>query len=69
MRLVTARSLAMAGMREGGMTALLGASEEVATAVCAEVGAAGGGVVVVANLNGPGQVVLSGERRGRRRAR
>lgn len=63
MRLVTARGLAMAGMREGGMTALLGATEEVATAVCAEVGASGGGVVVVANLNGPGQVVISGERR------
>jgi [acyl-carrier-protein] S-malonyltransferase len=63
MRLVTARGLAMAGMREGGMSALLGASEEVATAVCAEVVAAGGGVVVVANLNGPGQVVISGERR------
>jgi [acyl-carrier-protein] S-malonyltransferase len=63
MRLVTARGLAMAGMHEGGMTALLGASEEVATAVCAEVGATGGGVVVVANVNGPGQVVISGERR------
>lgn len=62
MRLVTARGLAMAAMREGGMTALLGASEEVAAAVCADVGAAGGGVVVIANLNGPGQVVISGER-------
>jgi [acyl-carrier-protein] S-malonyltransferase len=62
LRLVTARGLAMAGMREGGMTALLGATEELATEVCAEVGAAGGGVVVVANLNGPGQVVISGER-------
>jgi [acyl-carrier-protein] S-malonyltransferase len=62
LRLVAARGLAMAGMREGGMTALLGATEELATEVCAEVGAAGGGVVVVANLNGPGQVVISGER-------
>jgi [acyl-carrier-protein] S-malonyltransferase len=62
MRLVAARGRAMAGMREGGMTALLGASEEVATAICEDVGAAGGGVVVVANLNGPGQVVISGER-------
>jgi [acyl-carrier-protein] S-malonyltransferase len=62
MRLVAARGRAMAAMREGGMTALLGASEEVATAICEEVGAAGGGVVVVANLNGPGQVVISGER-------
>lgn len=62
MRLVAARGRAMAAMREGGMTALLGASEEVALAICAEVGAGGGGVVVVANLNGPGQVVISGER-------
>jgi len=62
MRLVTARGRAMAAMREGGMTALLGASEEVATAICAEVSASGCGVVVVANLNGPGQVVISGER-------
>jgi [acyl-carrier-protein] S-malonyltransferase len=62
MRLVAARGRAMAAMREGGMTALLGASEEVAAAICEEVGAAGGGVAVVANLNGPGQVVISGER-------
>ena len=62
MRLVSARGRAMAAMREGGMTALLGASAELATEICAEVGAAGGGVVVVANLNGPGQVVISGER-------
>jgi len=62
MRLVAARGRAMAAMREGGMTALLGATEEVATAICAEVTASGGGVVVVANLNGPGQVVISGER-------
>ena len=62
MRLVAARGRAMAAMREGGMTALLGASEEVATAICAEVSASGCGVVVVANLNGPGQVVISGER-------
>jgi [acyl-carrier-protein] S-malonyltransferase len=62
MGLVAARGRAMAGMREGGMTALLGASEELAAEVCAAVGAAGGGTVVVANLNGPGQVVISGER-------
>jgi [acyl-carrier-protein] S-malonyltransferase len=62
MGLVAARGRAMAAMREGGMTALLGATEEAATAICAEVTASGGGVVVVANLNGPGQVVISGER-------
>jgi [acyl-carrier-protein] S-malonyltransferase len=61
MRLVVARGLAMARMREGGMTALLGASEALAAAVCAEAAASGAGLVTVANLNGPGQVVISGE--------
>jgi [acyl-carrier-protein] S-malonyltransferase len=63
MRLVVARGVAMAGMREGGMTALLGASGEVAAGICAEVTASGAGVAVVANLNAPGQVVISGEQR------
>ena len=60
MRLVIARGRAMAAMREGTMAALLGADEEVADGVCAEVNASGRGPVVVANLNAPGQVVLSG---------
>lgn len=60
MRLVIARGRAMAEMREGTMAALLGASDELAAEVCAASVAAGRGPVVVANLNAPGQVVLSG---------
>ena len=64
MTLVVARGRAMAAMREGTMAALLGADPDLAGAVCAEVEAAGLGPVVVANLNGPGQVVLSGSLAG-----
>jgi [acyl-carrier-protein] S-malonyltransferase len=42
----------------GGMVALIGADEEVAQALCVE--AAQGEVLQVANLNCPGQVVISG---------
>ncbi len=45
--------------RPGAMAALLGLSREDAEAACAE--AAGAGIVVAANLNAPGQVVISGE--------
>ncbi|GAC1342596.1 MAG: ACP S-malonyltransferase [Candidatus Dormibacteria bacterium] len=58
MRLVTLRGRAMAAMRDGGMLALVGAELEVAERVCAEASAAG--TLAVANLNAPGQVVLSG---------
>jgi [acyl-carrier-protein] S-malonyltransferase len=58
MGLVVERGRAMAAMREGGMAALLGAEAALAEEVCAAVD----GVVVVANLNAPGQVVLSGAR-------
>ncbi|MFN2450819.1 MAG: ACP S-malonyltransferase [Candidatus Dormibacteria bacterium] len=60
MRLVTRRGQAMSGMRDGGMLALVGADPELAGRVCAEAGASG--TLVVANLNAPGQVVLSGSR-------
>jgi [acyl-carrier-protein] S-malonyltransferase len=60
MRLVIARGHAMAAMREGTMAALLGVDQQLADAVCAEVNASGRGPVVIANLNAPGQVVLSG---------
>ena len=43
----------------GAMAALLGADREVAEVVCREAG----GVVEVANYNGAGQYVLSGERK------
>jgi [acyl-carrier-protein] S-malonyltransferase len=63
MRLVAARGRAMAAMREGGMLALLGADPAAARAICAAV-EEGGETVVIANFNGPGQVVLSGTRAG-----
>lgn len=62
MGLVVERGRAMAAMREGGMAALLGAEASLAEEVCREVRDSGAGVVVVANLNAPGQVVLSGAR-------
>jgi [acyl-carrier-protein] S-malonyltransferase len=61
MGLVVERGRAMAAMRAGGMAALLGAELAVAEAVCREVAESGAGVVVVANVNAPGQVVLSGD--------
>jgi [acyl-carrier-protein] S-malonyltransferase len=45
--------------RPGAMAAILGLSSEDVEAVCAE--AASAGVVRAANLNAPGQVVISGE--------
>ncbi len=60
MGLVVERGRAMAAMHEGGMAALLGADLPVAEAICRDVEASGAGTVVVANLNAPGQVVLSG---------
>jgi [acyl-carrier-protein] S-malonyltransferase len=62
MGLVVERGRAMAAMREGGMAALLGADAALAEEICRDVAAEGRGVVVVANLNAPGQVVLSGAR-------
>jgi [acyl-carrier-protein] S-malonyltransferase len=44
-----------------GMAAVMGLEPDAVERVCAEVRATGG-VVVVANLNSPGQVVVSGER-------
>jgi [acyl-carrier-protein] S-malonyltransferase len=45
--------------RPGAMAAILGLSAADAEAACAE--AAGAGIVRAANLNAPGQVVISGE--------
>lgn len=44
----------------GGMAAVIGLSSDDLAAVCAEA-CAGGGIVVVANDNCPGQTVISGE--------
>jgi len=64
MRLVIERGRAMAAMREGTMCALIGIDVEAATAVCEEAQRASGEVVVVANYNAPGQLVISGTRAG-----
>jgi [acyl-carrier-protein] S-malonyltransferase len=61
-RLVHRRGALMyqAGLdRPGTMAAILGLDADVVEAACAE--AAGAGVVRAANLNAPGQVVISGE--------
>ena len=61
-RLVKARGEAMAGAaveRSGTMAAVLGLDVPIVAQCCTEVN--GVGVVTVANLNAPGQVVISGE--------
>lgn len=65
-RLVRARGIAMkrAGeQRPGSMAAILGLEEQKLAAVCAEAGD-----VQVANLNAPGQIVVSGTKEGIERA-
>lgn len=64
LRLVRRRGELMkeAGERTpGAMAVLLGASAESARDICKEARAEGAGLVVVANYNGGGQIVLSGE--------
>ena len=63
LRLVALRGEAMQAAAEAtdsGMVALIGASEDQAEAICDE--ARQDGVLVCANFNAPGQVVLSGNR-------
>jgi [acyl-carrier-protein] S-malonyltransferase len=64
MRLVIERGRAMAAMHEGTMCALIGIDQDAATSVCAETASDTGEVVVVANHNAPGQLVISGSRAG-----
>jgi [acyl-carrier-protein] S-malonyltransferase len=45
----------------GGMAALLGLDREAVEAVCSEAAEATGGIVVVANDNCPGQLVIAGD--------
>lgn len=47
--------------RPGTMAAILGVDDEVIERVCQQVSAEGEGVVVPANFNSPGQVVISGD--------
>ncbi len=63
LRLVHARAMAMQKACEaapGGMAAVLALPNETIEKVCAEVSAEGKGVVVPANYNCPGQLVISG---------
>jgi [acyl-carrier-protein] S-malonyltransferase len=64
MRLVIERGRAMAGMRDGTMCALIGIDVDAAIDVCSETQRETGEVVVVANLNAPGQLVISGSADG-----
>jgi [acyl-carrier-protein] S-malonyltransferase len=62
LRLVATRGRLMQEAAEassGGMLALIGAEEDQARQVCER--AANGGVLVPANFNAPGQIVLSGD--------
>ena len=59
LRLVIARGRAMAAMTEGTMAAVLGLDNDQVETACAAARDAGH-VVVVANFNAPGQVVISG---------
>lgn len=69
LRLVAQRGRLMqeaAERADSSMVALIGADEDQAQAVCDE--AASGEVLVIANLNAPGQIVLSGHSGACRRA-
>jgi [acyl-carrier-protein] S-malonyltransferase len=62
-RLVRLRGAAMQEASDdppSGMASVIGADQDAAEALCREA-SAGGGVCVVANLNCPGQVVISGD--------
>jgi len=54
--------------RPGGMAAVLGLSPESVAEACAVAREDTGTIVQVANINAPGQVVVSGEKRGLERA-
>ena len=64
LRIVRTRGLLMARAgdgRPGTMAAVLGLDDDVVERVCAEASDGGEGVVVAANYNAPGQVVISGD--------
>ena len=64
LRIVRTRGLLMAKAgdgRPGTMAAVLGLGDDAVERVCAEASDAGDGVVVAANYNAPGQVVVSGD--------
>ena len=59
MRLVIERGRAMAAMQDGTMAAVIGMDPDDVEGICRNVEPASG-TVVVANINAPGQVVISG---------
>ncbi len=64
LKLVATRGSLMQSAAEacdGGMVALMGPDESEAEVMCQEIVDAQGGVLVPANLNAPGQVVISGD--------
>ena len=66
LRLVAARSQLMAAAcakTDGTMAAVVGLPEDTLRALCAEAAVAVGESVELANLNAPGQIVVSGHRR------
>jgi [acyl-carrier-protein] S-malonyltransferase len=67
MRMVIRRGREMAAMTEGTMAAVIGLDDGVVESACAEARACGE-VVVIGNLNAPGQVVISGSTNGVERA-
>jgi [acyl-carrier-protein] S-malonyltransferase len=71
LELVILRGRAMQDASEAapsGMVALIGADEAQANAVCDEARGGGGDVLVPANFNAPGQVVISGSKAACERA-
>ena len=63
LRLVYARAMAMQKAGEAApstMAAIIGIADETVIEICAEVSKEGNGVVVPANFNCPGQLVISG---------
>lgn len=71
LRLVAARGRLMAdasALVDGAMAAVLGLDESALEDVCRRASEETGATVQVANLNAPGQVVLSGDRRALARA-
>ncbi len=67
LQLVARRAQAMqAACQEqpGTMAAILGLDDDTTARICQEITAAGEGVVVAANYNCPGQLVVSGSQRG-----
>jgi [acyl-carrier-protein] S-malonyltransferase len=67
LRMVIRRGIEMAAMTEGTMAAVIGMDAEAVEAACAEVRSSGD-IVVIANINAPGQVVISGSAGGVERA-